>query len=487
MTRDEMGGRYLVVSDLHVTDVEDHDDGWQIHKSSRFLIDDDFDSLVRTFVSRTHGHGPRTLVLNGDIVDFDLVTAVPANAPWPVTPFERERGLDATEPKSAWKLAYILRQHPKFVATLAEFAAAGNRIVYVLGNHDREMHFEGVQRVLVDALEAHAAAAGTRIPDGALRFEPWFYYVANELYAEHGNQFDHYSSYKDVLSPTVDGRDGPVIAVPMGNLSNRYMGTRMGFFNPHAADFILNLFRYFAHWLEHYAFTRRSLVVNWFVGSFLVVVRLIEQKKKLLMRRRDEEAVTQVARRYNLSVRTLDALARLHKPPIANRLYRVLREFWLDRLIMALVMAAGAVVFAFVPLPFWAKLTIPLLGFPLTYFVYERLAEGDDIFTVEQQIPSSARDIVEMLPVRVVAFGHTHKPRLIPLRDGATFVDTGAWAPITSADRSTLAPGYRNYLIADFSDGTLRLTFDCWPVGGRAVNQDHEQERRPTGEQRAAG
>lgn len=470
-----MGGRYLVVSDLHVSDIEDHGDGWNLHKSSRFLVDDAFASLLADFVRQTPGAGGRTLVLNGDIFDFDLVTAVPDDPPWPVSPFERKRGLAATEPKSAWKLAYILGQHPRFVAALAEFATAGNRIVYVIGNHDRELHFPQVQRTLAAALEAHAAANGGRIAEAAIRFEPWFFYVPNEIYAEHGNQFDHYSSFRDVLSPTVEGRDGQTIALPMGNLSNRYMGTRMGYFNPHAADFILNFYRYMKHWLDYYAFTRRHLFVNWLVGSILVIFHLLDMKQKLVLRRRDEDALNALARRSNLSLTTLAALSRLQKPPIANRIYRVLREFWIDRLIMMLLMIGGTITLALLPVPLSVKVVVPFMGFPLFYFVYEWLAQGDTVFTVEREIPGFARTIASILPVRIVTFGHTHKPRLIPLGDGTTFVDTGAWAPITNRERNSLVPGFRNYLMATFSDGDTRVVFDSWPAEERAAaNTDRE-------------
>ena len=479
-----MGGRYLVVSDLHIADVEDHADGWKIHKSSRFLIDEDFAQLLERFVQRTHGG--RTLVLNGDIFDFDLVTAVPASPGFAVSAFERARGLDATEEKSAWKLEFILAQHPLFVAALAEFAAAGNRIVYVLGNHDREFHFPAVQRVLLDALHAHVEKVGARLPDGAVRFEPWFFYVEGELYAEHGNQFDHYSSFRDVLSPVVDGGDGPEIAVPMGNLSNRLMASRMGYFNPHAADFILNFFRYMKHWIDYYAFTRHSLFVNWLVGSVIVVVRLLEMKKRLIVRRRDEAAFAQVARRFGLPVGTLEALRGLHRPPIANRLYRVLHEFWIDRLLLLSVLVGGAAALMLSPAPLWAKVLLPLMGVPLGYFVYDTAAKGETIFSMEEQLPRSARTIADILPVRLVTFGHTHKPRLIPLRDGATFVDTGAWAPITDRDeRTRLASGFRNYLIADFSEAEPRILFECWPVGGAGANQD--REAAAAGERLAAG
>jgi len=68
----------------------------------------------------------------------------------------------------------------------------------------------------------------------ALQFEPWFYFVAGEIYAEHGHQFDPTTRSRTPLAPNGLQSRGPMLALPMGNLSNRYLMPRMGFFNPHA-------------------------------------------------------------------------------------------------------------------------------------------------------------------------------------------------------------------------------------------------------------
>jgi len=63
-----------------------------------------------------------------------------------MTETERHYGLHATEEKSAWKLSHIPRAAPALIEALASFLAGGHRVVYVLGNHDREFHFPAVQR-----------------------------------------------------------------------------------------------------------------------------------------------------------------------------------------------------------------------------------------------------------------------------------------------------------------------------------------------------
>jgi hypothetical protein len=129
-------------------------------------------------------------------------------------------------------------------------------------------------------------------------------------------------------------------------------------------------------------------------------------------------------------------------------------------------MIGGTVALALVPIPLWIKLMVPLCGFPLLFFIYEYLARGGSIFTIEKEIPEFARRIADLLPVKIVTFGHTHAPRVIPLRRDACFVDTGSWAPLFAReDHTKLAPGYRNYLVASF-DGRNGVAFklDSWLV-----------------------
>ncbi|MBN1773401.1 MAG: metallophosphoesterase [Deltaproteobacteria bacterium] len=443
-----MADRYLIVSDLHLCDVEDHADGWKAYKSSRFVFDEELAERVARFAERA-GPGDRsTLLLNGDVFDFDLVTAAPKEAPWPVSRNERKRGLAPNEHKSAWKLGRILEHHPGFVRMLVRFAAAGHRIVYVLGNHDRELHFPAVRTVLLDALRAAVDAGGPALPAEPIRFEDWFFYEPGRLYAEHGQQYDLYTSYRWILAPTYPRRGGAQLTIPMGNLSNRYLMSGMGFFNPHATDYILNLYRYLAHWFRHYAFSKHSLAWNWLRGSVTAVRALLRIKRKNLRRPADyDERLRAQAERSGVAPECLVALERLARPPITTRVFRIFREFWLDRVLLSGAMVLGTVVLALVPIPLWVKLMVPLTGFPLIFFVYELLAHGETVHGVESRLPSFARSIVELLPARVVVFGHTHRPRILPLGRGVQFVDSGTWAPIWDrGPERRLTAGYRNWV-----------------------------------------
>ena len=468
-----MGNRYLVVSDLHLADIEDHEDGWMYHKSSRYVFDEEFDALVQRFQAQGEGGDRLTLILNGDVFDFDLVTAVPDDPPWKVSRAERQRGLDPTEDKSRWKLERILIGHRQFLVTLATFISQGHHVVLTLGNHDRELHFPAVKKVFIDALEQTARDEDISLVQGSITIEPWFYYVPGEIYAEHGGQYDHYTSFRYQLAPEIEVGGEQMLALPMGDLSNRWLLNRMGFFNPHAGDFIRSFYSYGLHWLQHYALSRRSLVLAWFLGSLRVMAACFAIKKKLHRPSPEHmERLDQVARKYDLSQQEIFAMGMLQRKPITQRFYWLVRELWIDRLAIAGLMVGGTIALALVPIPLWIKLMVPLSAFPLLLFIYEWLTKGETIFTIEKEIPKRARAVSRMLPARVITFGHTHVPRQIPLSRDTNFVDTGTWAPITTKKKpKRLVQGYRNYLQVSFERKEVSVILGSW--------MDPEDDDRP--------
>ncbi len=436
---------YLVVSDLHLADVEDHADGWKQHKSSRRLFDAELDAMVAEHEARVAPGDTLTFILNGDIFDFDLVTAIPDPAPFPIRRTERLYGLDATAPRSAWKMDLILADHPIFCATLARLLGAGHRVVIILGNHDRELVFPEVQATL----RARVAAAGDGSEgSGELLFEPWFYYVPGEIYVEHGHQYDFYSSYRYNLEPVVEKHGEAHVALSTGNLSNRYLLSNIGFFNPHATDFILDAAGYLGHWLRHYAFTRRALILTWLIGSIRALFALLDTRSRLARNppKDYDRHITAAAERNTVSLETARALYELRKAPITNRFYRIVREFWIDRVILALVMTGGTIALALSVAPLWTKLVVPLAIFPLMWFLYQWFAGNENALTTDYRAHDVAARIAGLVDVRAVVFGHTHGPQSVPLSRDVTFANSGTWAPTWDAATGEAIPGLRNYV-----------------------------------------
>lgn len=457
--------RYLIVSDLHLCDVEDHADGWKRYKSTEMVYDAELVSLIERFASESEPGDLCTLVLNGDIIDFDLVTQVPDPAPFPVSPGERRRGLDPSEPKAVWTVELVLAQHPVLRDGLARFLAAGHRILYVMGNHDREICFAGVQQAIRRVLREAAHALGADFQDDAVVFEPWFHYEPGCIFIEHGNQYDHYSSFPNLLAPVIPLAGEDVVDLPMGNLTNRTLISVMGYFNPHSTNFILNAWRYIAHWLRYYAFTRRSLVFNWLWGSLLVISQLLGKMPVSRSRRRHhQEAMERYAEAAGLQTELVRRIDGLKRPPIMDRMFGMLRELWLDRVALAALMTGGTFVLAISGAPLWVKLMVPLSSFPLVWMIYESLASTESVFGVADELRGAARRIASLLSVQVVAFGHTHQPEAIPLGADVTYVNSGTWAPVFEGVAGPLEPGLRNYVTVVFDGPACQVRVgSCMP------------------------
>ncbi|HEY0399625.1 MAG TPA: metallophosphoesterase, partial [Acidimicrobiia bacterium] len=150
-----LGGRVLVVSDMHLaapsTTASRH--------ASRELA-----------LALEGWAGPGVLVLLGDILELLL-------------------GDNAGDPGAA------LGAHPRFTAALARFAAEpGHRIVYIVGNHDGRLAWDG------DAARAVTADTGAELCLTAdLRFETGA--GPRTVRVEHGHRLDPSNSFADPRNP----------------------------------------------------------------------------------------------------------------------------------------------------------------------------------------------------------------------------------------------------------------------------------------------
>jgi len=458
-----VNARYLIVSDLHLTEVVEPVRGWMHYKGEELVVDGDLDGLVRRFVAESPDDVELTLVLNGDVFDFDLVTTIPEPAPWPVSRSERRYGLDPTPDKSVWKMRHMLASHPGFVATLGRFVAAGHRVVYVLGNHDRELAFAEVQAVLGEAVAEAAAAHGRVVtPESCVRFEPWCFFERGELWIEHGNQYDDWSSFHDLVRPVEREVDGAPMELPMGNLSCRYLINRIGTFNPHSEDFIRSGPAYVAHWLRYYAFSRHSLIGSWILGSFLIVLTMLRVRRRTRGAAvHPREHLVADGARHGLTTEQVDHLRGGFSRPVSEQLWRLLRELWLDRLVLMALMVGGTVALALTPIPLWVKLMVPLTAFPLAWFLWDGVFSGS-IFDYVARLPDVARRISDTTGARVVVMGHTHLAGVTPLDRGRTLANTGTWAPVgAGVDGEPLTPGKQNYVVVELG-GEPAVEVGAW-------------------------
>lgn len=126
----------VVLSDVHLCEAEPVDPKrplWKKFKQRELFIDPCFARFLDYIQTVTEG--PIELVFNGDLFDFDSVTALPEEPKFPVSWLERRRGLHPEERKSLWKIRLVLRDHHVWFDALRAFLLAGNRLVFVIGNH----------------------------------------------------------------------------------------------------------------------------------------------------------------------------------------------------------------------------------------------------------------------------------------------------------------------------------------------------------------
>jgi UDP-2,3-diacylglucosamine pyrophosphatase LpxH len=177
--------RLFVISDLHLGgDYPDSSDatgrGFRICTHVRELTD-----FVRSITAFSNQDSVDTeLVINGDLVDFLAEKTISRN---PVTG-EKEQGWQpfiADPIEAARVLRQIIDRDRELFVALKDLLAAGNRLTIMLGNHDIELSFPALRRMLIDELHAD----GKRflfIYDGEA-------YQVGDVLIEHGNRYDEWN------------------------------------------------------------------------------------------------------------------------------------------------------------------------------------------------------------------------------------------------------------------------------------------------------
>ncbi|WP_438011196.1 hypothetical protein WME89_22505 [Sorangium sp. So ce321] len=373
--------------------------------------------------ARGAGRHELTLVLNGDVFDFDAPRVIDQKSVFHDLPRSAEHAVPA--------MAAILADHPVFIEALGRVVADGHTVVFISGNHDVQLTLPEVRdtiraRVVEAALaalgdtsraDASASALGERVV-----FRAWFHKTPDGIIVEHGNQYDAYCSYRYPMVPF--GRKPGEIQPTMGSLVCRLLVSRMGYFNPHVdSSFMLSAFGYLAHWARYYMFSRQSLAGAWALGALRTVVELVRRREPE-RRARLRECLTAAAQETGAPLRAVARHARLFAPPAEDRLRLVARELWLDRALLALLTVTLALVWLLL-VPGW--LAPAALVAPAGLVVYERLVPKLPLDATWQRVSRAARQVARAHRARAVIFGHTHTPEGV-WEGGLFFGNTGSWS-----------------------------------------------------------
>ncbi|WP_438020620.1 hypothetical protein WMF18_16750 [Sorangium sp. So ce315] len=422
----------MAISDIHLCELEPGDGLWMRYRQAPYSPDGEVAAMLDALrdemeqgTARGAGRHELTLVLNGDVFDFDAPRVIDRKSVFHDLPRSAEHAIPA--------MRAILADHPVFIEALGRVIADGHTVVFISGNHDVQLTLPEVRelvraRVVDAALAALGEAPGAgeaqaRASLGArVVFRAWFHKTPDGIIVEHGNQYDAYCSYRYPMVPF--GRTPGEIQPTMGSLVCRLLVSRMGYFNPHVdSSFMLSAFGYLAHWARYYLFSRRSLAVAWALGALRTVVELVRRREPE-RRARLRECLAAAAQETGAPLRAVARHARLFAPPAEDRLGLVARELWLDRAILLLLTVAAALVWLLLA-PGW--LAPGALVAPAGLIVYERLVPKLPLDATWQRVSRAARQVARAHRARAVVFGHTHTPEGV-WEGGLFFGNTGSWS-----------------------------------------------------------
>lgn len=419
-----------VISDLHLCEAEPVNEKfplWKKYKTREFFFDDLFAELLKHLETMAGGDEIE-LVLNGDIFDFDSVMAIPEDAPFRISWLERRRGLLPEMEKSLFKIDRILDDHPEWVQALRRFVMCGHRVIFVIGNHDLELHWPEVQKRIIERLD---------LPEpfhANIRFCEWFYISNGDTFIEHGNQQDPYCLCIDPINPYIQQYNKVEIRLPFGNIACRYMINGMGFFNPHVdTNYIMTVGEYIKFFVKYMARAQPLIIWTWFWGAFLTLTKSISDT--LLPSLRDplqvEDRINFIAAKANATPRMVRELRELFAHPATRRPIIVARELWLDRAFLILVtLLALLQVFLFIKQVydisfFW--MFIPILLFVPFFLFYSRTIRSN-----VQHYKEPRDDVLAMTGAithtRRIVYGHTHIIRH-EIIGAIEHLNPGTWSP----------------------------------------------------------
>ncbi len=419
-----------IISDLHLTEEEPVNlkyPLWKKYKTREFFFDREFTDFLLEIEKKAHGQKIE-LILNGDIFDFDSVTSLPEDPPYRISWLEKKRGLHPQEEKSIFKFNRIFESHCEWFRSLGEFINRGHRAVFVVGNHDLELHFPKVQEALIEALDL----TYDRIQH--VRFVEWFYISNKDTLVEHGNQYDPYCLSIDPVSPFVQKYNKIEVRIPFGNLTTRYLINGMGFFNPYLeSNFIMTAAEYVKFFFKYIVRAQPLLMLSWLWGSVVVLVQSFTDH--LLPPMRDpleiEGRIEKIAKRSNATPRMVREMRSLSVPSATSSPLLILRELWLDRAFLVLLAFLLFLQLFFIidqvyKISFYWTLIPFIIFMPFFVFYSKNISSAVPFFKEPRERILVMASLIT--GVNRIVYGHTHTYRH-EIIGPVEHLNSGTWSP----------------------------------------------------------
>lgn len=419
---DDQRRHTLILSDVHLSQAHPSDDPdpmWMRYRRSDYHPDAEFAAFVDAALEACRSDAIE-LVFNGDLFDFDAPLVKDGASTFEEFPLD-DAGCTA-------QVKRIVHDHPRFFGATAKLLAHGHRVMFVSGNHDVELYWPGVRAALRDALSKKAeelALPGADLGDVAerVRFRTWFHLTEDGIYIEHGSQYDMLNGMPDPMRPLVE--DASWIQPLAGKLAFKRTGSRMGYFNPYCEEtFYMGLSGYLRHFASHYLFTDRHIIRTWASGSISTVLEIVKHRRPHGSRLPDA-SVELAVEETGASREAVLATHALRVPPADGTMIPILRELWLDRVL--LVTSILIVVAASFGLGGKTAAAVAAGVLLAAFALYEILTPKPDIRTYDSA-PPRVKKIFEIHDASALCMGHTHRP-VGTWEDGKFWGNSGSWCP----------------------------------------------------------
>jgi UDP-2,3-diacylglucosamine pyrophosphatase LpxH len=472
----------VVISDIHLCEVEPGTGPWMRYRQRAYIPDAEIACMLDIVRAKVRGDS-LTLVLNGDVFDFDAPRVVGSESVFHDLPRSAEHAVPA--------VAAILDDHPIFVAAIGRVLADGHEVVIISGNHDVQITLPEV-RAIVAARFVEAAAAA--LSDGSssgpasaratiaarIHFRAWFHMTRDGVLVEHGHLYDPYCSYRYPMAPFKRGKRE--IVGTMGSIGTRVLVSRLGYFNPHVeSSIMMSKLGYLKHWAQYYLFTRRSISLIWAYGTAHVLVALrLNREQSCEARFRGN--ILACARETGEPAAAISGHARLFTPPAEETFFRVVRELWVDRVAVGLVsFLLGMAWLAYAGMP-WG-----LLGLlaPLMLTLYERVYPKPPIEDTWNRVGGAMRHIASLHKARAVIFGHTHNAEA-SWEGNVFYGNSGSWSAAFHDETCTKPVFQERPLIWLTSDAHGELFGGLWTWKNGTIERSVVRDRPQVVEEVAA-
>ncbi|HEY8780460.1 MAG TPA: metallophosphoesterase [Mucilaginibacter sp.] len=422
------GKDIFVISDLHMSTGINSTGNYE--GTENFFADQSFGRFIDHIINNTINN-PALLVINGDLVDFLRIDAIPESEQdfldWnealsmiginktisdlkgSIDKKERKFGLKTDDYKSVWKLYLCATGHKKVFESLAKWLSNGHELIITKGNHDLEWYWKPVRDYMQYLLAGQIAAANKSSINAELvkTVAPNLTFIDDNLivnetiYIEHGH---HYENFTRVYGPAVL-KDCNELNLPFGSFFNRYLVNKIELAFPYIDD----------------------------------------------VRPRENILSVLIQERFPLAIKMLFYYLPLIILIIPKRQYKYALRYLFQFLLFIVLPVAITIVAFLIVHPVKIAVHSPTgiiktllnslenLGFLILSYLLSRL------FAMLQLTPpdglfKNAQAVFDKHPgVQVVTFGHTHDPEQKDNRyKTKRYYNTGTWIPVFETDAADI-------------------------------------------------